>query len=399
MDTEYDFLTPEFLHLIFFKQKNIVIFPHVDLKHLRTLEIFTVGYNLIDLEATALYNIREMIRSDAESYSHTPNYHLIYNLNKKKAKQLLDLENAHAILNITQNATDLIESTHSNFVFYNKKSTKFLNYDFENVDLTMERMILSLAKNYSMLRDALQEIKNTANKIYIAMNSNPESLNIEEIASAYTLQEQERVIEFTENYYNIILPEDTNDGDSIKGSRLQSKAEDTTALDFTNEFDIIQSQNKHLFQVFITQLDEYRTSNVNPSNLELSELFTPSRLYNYLRRHHWSEGFPKDFLIQWKDTLNKNGELSEKERADFQTILHKLGVQSNFIDKIINNESKYKQKSQESLKNRDINSVLSEKQKDLSNHNSIPPISDFIKFKSWMIQQLNFIEERLKSHD
>ncbi|TFG02693.1 MAG: hypothetical protein EU539_12880 [Promethearchaeota archaeon] len=400
MDTEYDFITPEFLHLIFFKQKSIVIFPHVDLKHLRGLEAFTIGYNLIDLEATALYNIREMVKSDAESYSHTPNYHLIYNLDKEKAKQLLDLENAHAILNITQNASDLVEIANENFIFYNKKSSKFLNYDFSNKDLKMERMILSLAKTYDMIRDELQNIKQTANKIYTTLMNSPEKFNIDKLTDTYKLAEKDKIIEFTENYYDIILPGDNDDQcnaeeGSDKLSHDLPKGAENLALDFSSEFNIIHSQNKRIFQVFIIQLDEYRTKNVNQSNLELNELFTPSSLYNYLRRHHWSEGIPRNFLIQWKNALSMNGGLSEEDLMDFQLILQDLGIQYNIFEQDIVNKETNKNKNRLQYKKYELDF---EKTKIINGiEESIPSLSDFPKFREWVIQKLNIIEERLRN--
>ena len=60
MDSGVDFITPEFLNILFFQQKNIVVFPYVDLKHLHSLELFTVGYNIVDLESTALHNLKEI---------------------------------------------------------------------------------------------------------------------------------------------------------------------------------------------------------------------------------------------------------------------------------------------------------------------------------------------------
>ena len=63
MDTDFDFMEPEFLDILFFQQKNLVIFPYVDLKHLHALELFTVGHNVVDLESTALYNLKEIIEN------------------------------------------------------------------------------------------------------------------------------------------------------------------------------------------------------------------------------------------------------------------------------------------------------------------------------------------------
>ena len=90
MDTDFDFMEPEFLDILFFQQKNLVIFPYVDLKHLHALELFTVGYNIVDLESTALYNLKDIIESETNnSYSQNPSLYLVYNLDKEKVKNWL----------------------------------------------------------------------------------------------------------------------------------------------------------------------------------------------------------------------------------------------------------------------------------------------------------------------
>jgi len=393
MDTEYDFLTAEFLYLIFFQQKNIVIYPHMDLKHLRGLEVFTVGYNLIDLEATALYNLKGMVKNDIESYSQTPTYHLIYNLDKKKATPLLKLQNVHCILNINQKCNDLIPEAHNDFIFYNKKAAKFLNFDFEGIDLTMENMILSLAKTYEMIRDELQKIKNTATKIYTALNKNLNSLDIDKITNGYTQNEQNKIIQFTENYYDIILPEDldpkTSQSESHEMTHTKVKTSVSelltkTAIDFSKEFDIIKNQNKHIFQIFIKELDEYRQKKVNDSNLELNDIFMPNKLYNYLRRHHWSDAISEDFIIQWKEALNANGGVTQDEILDFETILRSLGVQDKVFENVIDGEKS-------GIKPQSLKIAQNQNQS-----NSIPNLSNFHEFKSWMISRLDKIEKELK---
>ena len=89
MDTGSDFLRPEFLNIIFFQQKNLVVFPYVDLKHLHGLEIFTAGYNVVDLESTALHNLKEILEFETiNSYSQNPTLFFIFNVDKKKVKEL-----------------------------------------------------------------------------------------------------------------------------------------------------------------------------------------------------------------------------------------------------------------------------------------------------------------------
>ncbi|MBD3212223.1 MAG: hypothetical protein GF311_06405 [Candidatus Lokiarchaeota archaeon] len=103
MDTEYDFITPEFLHLLFFRQKNLVIFPHVDFKHLNSLGSFCIGYNVIDLESTALHDLPGILEDDKnESYSKIPNLYLIYNLDRSRMETLLSLKKFRMILNVNQ---------------------------------------------------------------------------------------------------------------------------------------------------------------------------------------------------------------------------------------------------------------------------------------------------------
>ena len=89
-DTGFDFIQPEFLNILFFQQKNLVIFPYVDLKHLHTLELFTAGYNVVDLESTALYNLKEIIEFGAgNSYSQNKSLYFIYNLDREKFDEII----------------------------------------------------------------------------------------------------------------------------------------------------------------------------------------------------------------------------------------------------------------------------------------------------------------------
>lgn len=93
VDTAADFIRPEFLNILFFQQKNLVVFPYVDLKHLHGLEIFTAGYNVVDLESTALHNLKEILEFEAtNSYSQNPTLYFIYNVDREKVKELMMLD-------------------------------------------------------------------------------------------------------------------------------------------------------------------------------------------------------------------------------------------------------------------------------------------------------------------
>lgn len=106
----------------------------------------------------------------------------------------------------------------------------------------------------------------------------------------------------------------------------------------------------------------------------------PNKLYNYLRRHQWSDAIPEEFLLQWKTALNKNDGLSENELFDFQSILQRLGIQNEVIERVIDGEK------------------VSQTTRTAQTHNnsiSIPPVSDFSEFKLWMLQRIAYIEKRI----
>ncbi|MFX0083829.1 MAG: hypothetical protein ACFE94_18925, partial [Candidatus Hodarchaeota archaeon] len=140
MDSGEDFITPEFFNILFFQQKNLVIFPYVDLKHLHSLEIFVAGYSPIDLESTALHDLRNILEFESSNtYSQSPTFYFIYNLDRNKTKEILTIENIRCVLNSNEIIPELANS--SEFVFYNKKNNQFINYTGSN--LAFEQQLIS----------------------------------------------------------------------------------------------------------------------------------------------------------------------------------------------------------------------------------------------------------------
>ena len=120
MDVDYDFITPEFLNLLFFQQKNLVIFPYVDLKHLRSLQIFAVGYDVVDIDSTVLNNLSEIIEYEASSYSQLPTFYFVLNPRTEEIEKLIDSPKVRCVINTKENVGNLANG--DRFVFYNKKS-------------------------------------------------------------------------------------------------------------------------------------------------------------------------------------------------------------------------------------------------------------------------------------
>ena len=100
MDTGSDFIRPEFLNILFFQQKNLVVFPYVDVKHLHALEIFTAGFNTVELDSTALHNLKEILEFEKNnSYSQNPTLFFITNVSQENIKEIMNLDGIRCIIN------------------------------------------------------------------------------------------------------------------------------------------------------------------------------------------------------------------------------------------------------------------------------------------------------------
>jgi hypothetical protein len=356
-----------------------VIFPYVDLKHLHSLEVFTVGYNVVPLESTAIQNLREIVESEeSDSYSQIPNLFLIFNLDKAKVKKMLSVNNIRCILNASENVTELASET--DFIFYNKKIKKFLNYDAENTDLEFEKHLIASSKSEVILQDKIQKIKAKATRIFTEINQEGDLENIKKILKGYDWKYWLKILRFVELYYDINVP-------PFKIEQRSSGSE--TLFDYSNEYEIIISTNKLIAQEFIQLLHDYRSKKVNPSNLELQQLYYPQKLYTYLRNHHWKNGISEDFLREWIQMKITNHSLTRNEWVDFEEIFQKLKIPIEFLPSSLNSEkysidpTPYKHIEASNPK---INVV------DAKKSDSVPSVLNFPQFKLWMINILDEIE-------
>ncbi|MFX1574327.1 MAG: hypothetical protein ACFFB0_16425 [Promethearchaeota archaeon] len=321
MDTATDFIRPEFLNILFFQQRNIVIFPYVDLKHLHGLDIFTIGHNTIDLESTALHNVREFLEGEVNnSYSQTPNLYFIYNVDKENLNEILGIQDVRFIINTNENVRDLANG--DSYIFFNKKHNQFLNYNIPDSELAFEEYLISSSENEMILQDKIQQIKSMATKIFTEVNKDSTLQNLPKILDGYDKKYWNSIVKFTENYFKINVP-DISYLNSVRSPKKQLQ-------DFSDEYEFIVSTNKQIGKEFIQLLHEYRGKKVNSANLELEELFNPQKLYNYLRNHHWKEGIPHEFIDEWCKMEFSQYTLNEVDQHDFENILKKLGIQHTF---------------------------------------------------------------------
>ena len=375
MDSGVDFITPEFLNILFFQQKNVVIFPYVDLKHLHSLELFTVGCNIVDLESTALHNLKEILEYEKDnSYSQNPTLFFIYNVSKDEISELMELKGIRCIINTSNNVQDLANG--SDFLFYNKKNNQFLNYD-NNPDLEFENHLITTSENEIILQDKIVKIKTTATRIFTELNQDDKLINLPEILADYDKQYWDKILKFTHKYYDVKIPD-------IKSLKFEQRPRPRTKgvlKDYSYEYEIIISQNKSVAKEFIQLLHEFRSKKVNPSNLELEELFNPQKLYNYLRNHHWKDGIDKEFLEEWVQMDISKYNLTDDDLNDFQAIFQKLNLPLEVITNLFGKVIAMDKREDERVSREETIEFLS--------------IKDFAKFKKWLLERMKAIENLL----
>ncbi|MFX1273618.1 MAG: hypothetical protein ACFFBP_23075 [Promethearchaeota archaeon] len=371
MDAGLDFIKPEFLNILFFQQKNLVIFPYVDLKHLHALETFTVGHNIVDIESTALYNLKEIIEGETvNSYSQNPNLFLVYNLDNEKLKEILEIEGIRCILNVKENAGSLANA--ERFVFYNKKTKTFLNHEFNDRDIEFERHLIMMSKNPDILLDTIQKIKASATRIFKDYIEVGKLDSLPVILRDYPKKYWSKILAFVETYFDIILPK-------VNISRLitlnSSSSFSSGFPSFSHEYELIITQNRDVAKEFTLTLHDYQSRKVNPANLELEQLFNPQKLYDYLRNNHWKNGISKDFLEEWISMRFTDIKLTDELKDEFQKLFENLNIPLNEINELLPFKSHIKKRSIQdtevnssgNITNKEINFNFSELSISLSN--------------------------------
>ena len=368
MDTGSDFIRPEFLNILFFQQKNLVIFPYVDINHLHTLEIFTAGHNVIDLESTALHNLKEIIEFESSnSYAQNPTLFFISNAGKKQLQQIMGLERIRCIINSNEDIGDLANG--SKFIFFNKKHSQFINYEIDDKKLAFEKELISESEDEELLQEQIQKIKIAASRIFREINENDNLQNLPKILSDYKKDYWKSILTFTRNYYDINIPD-------ISTLNLKDSPQ-KVLKDFSDEYEVLVSTNKAIGKEFIQILHDHRSKKVNPQHLDLLELFSPQKLYTYLRNHHWKGGIPQDFVSAWVRMELSGYSLTESDQEDFDLIIEKLGLPQHSIPL---------PPSQQCLSVEKVPIKI-----DI--HDTIPSLyTDWNQFKEWMVSKVDNLE-------
>ncbi len=322
---QIDFIQPEFLNILFFQQKSLVIYPYVDLKYLYFLEFCTVGYNVTPLDGITINNLKEVIEFEVSNNdTHNKTFYFVYNVDHEKLSEIMKINEFRCIINTNENVTNLVNGT--DFIFYNKKNNRFLNFKPESSDLKLEEYLISTSPNRAILQNKIQEIMSLGTIIFTELNENLNLDNIAEILKDYDQQYWEKILKFVENYYKIEIPDIDFNKNKIKNrlENLHKVDQNEQIQEFSNEYQTITSENKFIAREFIQLLLEYRSQHVNLSNLDLEQLYDPQKLYIYLRNHQWKKGISKDFLTDWVKMKKTGYNLSNDDKANFSMLFNRL---------------------------------------------------------------------------
>jgi len=396
MDTEYDFITPEFLNVLFFQQKNLVIFPYVDLKHLRSLQVFAIGYDVVDIDSTVIHNLGEIIEYEASSYSQQPTFYFVLNPKTEEIEKLIDSPKVRCVINTHENVQNLAKG--DRFVFYNKKSKTFVNYEPEKQDLSLERHLISSCPDKQLLLDEMIKIKSLATKIFLQLNESSNADNLPKILRDYEQIYWDKILDFTRLYYDIEIPS-FDRPKQIPRINTSSEPE----KDYSAEYEVIMKVNRKIGQKFIQLIHDYRFHKVNPANLEVPQLFYPLKLFNYLRNHHWEKGIPQEFVSEWIRATTADFSLTEGDHMEFQMMLNKLDLPYTLPEFDAERDSEPVNVSSSHLKRETPTQIIRKekgsktvpspvKKAKQVRSNSMPPIENFREFKGWLLKKLDELE-------
>jgi hypothetical protein len=308
------------------------------------------------------------------------------------------MENVHCIINTHEDVSQLV-SEHS-LLFYNKKSKKFLNWKFESHELEFENHLFEQSQgNVSLLHDSLMHIKSFATRIYAALveTNNYPSIPIlfNEQAEKYAPEFWDRILQFMERYYDIKTPPEIYKGlQELKvlgngGLKAKPQAKKSPLKDFFIEYDLIVSTDRAISNAFVRALHDYRSEHVNSANLELSQLYNPKELYNYLRNHHWKDNIDDEFVIKWfKDPALIN----ENNSKDVKIMLKKLAIPHELVIKHGTEEIDEKISFDFNLTGSNSNDKIGKPS--IQNSEKMPSVKDFKLFKAWIMTKLDQIESK-----
>ena len=192
-------LSPKFLHLLFFRQKSMVIYPDLPLAKLKNLTAFTVGHTEIFLEPADLDTLKQAIE-DGLKTKDNPMF-ICKGLEKKQLKRLLfAYEDIHFIFTTDQVFSEIETRLYPSIIFYNWRQHDFYNYTFGQCDLECEQAIFKQTPSLKVIRKRLTRAKEYADSFYCLLSTQPE-IEIYDYLNGDEGDAYRKIFEFLENFY------------------------------------------------------------------------------------------------------------------------------------------------------------------------------------------------------
>lgn len=391
MDTAYDFITPELFHLLFFKQKNIVVFPYTNMDNLTPLESFLAGYKVEPLDGTALYNLVEILEfSSTNPYLEIPSFYIISSIGKEQLNEIVQLENIHCIINLSEKPSKAL-SQNKDFVIFNNKTHSFSNYDFTNIDLSFEKSVIQDAKSLQFLLDKVSSLKNIANDLYIEICNSGSAEKFPQIIQDLDPKYHKKLLEFVSNYYRINIP----DYESKPTKKIKKKKEETSKVinsKYSEQYERVKEINPRIFTVFKNVLQDYK-KNFDDSNLSIDQLF-PNKFYVYLMENYWRNGIPENLITDLYNRMIGQSGFTDDDYFDLEHIMAILEIPQEITEKLLSDREK--------LDKRDVvirksNGVTTRKYTVAEGNifKEIPSVNNADSFGKWIFDKVNKIESLL----
>jgi len=243
-----------------------------------------------------------------------------------------------------------------------------------------------------MLLDKIQKIKIAATRIFTDLVEKGDLDNIAEILIDYEPKYWNKILKFTKLYYKINIPKISPKLiENCKNNKFKNKRTYLSESNqkYLNEYEHIISINPRIANEFIQLLHNV---NINSKNLELEELYNPSKLYIYLRNHHWKDGIPKKFILDWIKMKSTNYSLTDNDLNDFDEIFAKLGISNEIIGELFSTNFEENLGSKEK-KELEFTPELS----NISNNLLEIIQNDFSLFRKKVLELLSNIENNLEN--
>jgi hypothetical protein len=262
--------------------------------------------------------------------------YLLHNCSQDQLEEILEMNQLRCIININQEIKpDLIDG--HNYILYNKKQKKIIG-DFSE-DLEYEKTLIHNTEKTITLHNQLQKMFIEATTMFECI-SKGEQDEVKDILVKYPKHIRVKLLDFIELYFEITIPEKKKLLKSISEKRVNVPTEEReqenlrkirisseNKAQIQKEYNLIM-KNVNIGREFIQLLHKYKAKHVNQSNLDMDQLINPSKLYLYLRTHHWKEGIPHDFIIKWVQMKNTQGKVKEDTKRSLRELINALNISS-----------------------------------------------------------------------